>query len=137
MASIPVERGDVLGRVMDRMLEALSSHDARRFAALFADDYVSVQPAHPDRAFTGSEQVRKNWTEVFAGVPDFHAELVGTSVDGDTLWAEWHWTGTGLDMAGVVLFGIRDGLIAWARLYVEPVEQGEGIEAVVREMSGR
>ena len=39
-------------------------------------------------------------------------------------------------MAGVMLLGVRDGLIAWARLYVEPVEHGEGIEAAVREMTG-
>jgi len=123
--------------IAERLAAAMNAHDIDAFVACFAPDYDSVQPAHPDRAFTGSEQVRKNWTEVFAGVPDFHAELVGTSVDGDTLWAEWHWTGTGLDMAGVVLFGIRDGLIAWARLYVEPVEQaGAGIDAAVRDMSG-
>ena len=43
-----------------------------------------------------------------------------------------------MEMAGVVVFGVRGGRIAWARLYVEPVEQGgEGIDAAVREMSGR
>jgi hypothetical protein len=40
-------------------------------------------------------------------------------------------------MAGVIVMGLRDGQIGWARLYVEPVEQGEGIEAAVRDMSGR
>jgi hypothetical protein len=30
----------------------------------------------PGRAFVGSQQVRRNWAEVFAGVPDFHAELL-------------------------------------------------------------
>ena len=80
MASIPAESGDVLGRVMERMLEALRSHDARRFAALFADDYVSVQPAHPARGFGGSAQVLANWTAVFEGVPDFHAELLASAV---------------------------------------------------------
>ncbi len=39
-------------------------------------------------------------------------------------------------MAGVIVFGVRDDRFAWARLYVEPVEQGEGIEAAVREMTG-
>ena len=54
----------------------MNAHDIDAFVALFAPDYDSVQPAHPDRAFTGSEQVRKNWTEIFAGVPDFRSELV-------------------------------------------------------------
>ena len=41
-------------------------------------------------------------------------------------------------MAGVLVGGIQDGRLAWARLYIEPVESGgEGIDAVVREMSGR
>ena len=123
--------------IAERLTAAMNAHDIDAFVACFAPDYDSVQPAHPDRAFTGNEQVRKNWTEVFAGVPDFRAELVGATADGDTLWTEWRWTGTGLDMAGVVIFGIRDDLIAWARLYVEPVEEGEGIEAAVHDMSGR
>ena len=31
-----------------------------------------------------------------------------------------------LDERGATLFGVRDGLIAWGRLYVEPVEQDGG-----------
>jgi hypothetical protein len=39
-------------------------------------------------------------------------------------------------MAGVIVFGVRDELVAWARLYVEPVEEeGAGIDAAVREMT--
>ena len=121
----------------ERLNAAMNAHDADAFAALFAPDYDSRQPAHPDRAFTGNEQVRANWTEIFAGVPDFVAELIGAVADGDTLWTEWRWQGTGLEIAGVIVLGVRDDLVAWARLYVEPVEQGEGIEAAVREMSGR
>jgi hypothetical protein len=40
-------------------------------------------------------------------------------------------------MVGVIVCGVREERLAWARLYVEDVEQGEGIEAAVREMSGR
>ena len=55
--------------------------------------------------------------------------------------SEWHWQGTQtdggrLDMAGVIVFGVRDDRFAWARLYVEPVERaGAGIEAAVRDMT--
>jgi hypothetical protein len=61
---------------------------------------------------------------------------------GGVEWSEWRWQGTHddgsrLDMAGVIVFGIRDGRVAWARLYVEPLEQsGAGIEAAVRDMTG-
>jgi ketosteroid isomerase-like protein len=128
--------------VAERIAAAINAHDVDAFVACLAEDYDSVQPAHPDRAFTGREQVRENWSAIFAGVPDFQAELVSAAAAGGTEWTEWHWRGTQadgsrLEMAGVIVFGIRDGLVAWARLYVEPVEQGgEGIEAAVREMSG-
>jgi ketosteroid isomerase-like protein len=79
---------------------------------------------------------------VFAGVPDFRAELIASAAEADTVWSEWRWSGTHedgsrLEMAGVIVFGVRDGRLAWARLYVEPIEAGgEGIDAAVREMSG-
>ena len=80
---------------------------------------------------------------MFSGVPDFRAELVASAVDSDTVWTEWRWhgrhaDGSRLKMAGVIVMGVRNASIAWARLYVEPVEAaGEGIDAAVREMSGR
>jgi hypothetical protein len=123
--------------VVERLNDAFNARDIEAMVALFAPDYDSVQPAHPDRAFTGREQVRQNWSAVFAGVPDFRSELVGTCADGETVWSEWRWQGTGLDMAGVIVMGIRDEQIAWARLYVEPVEQaGAGIDAAVQRMTG-
>ena len=140
MASIPAESGDVLGPVMDRMLEALRSHDAGRFAALFADDYVSIQPAHPARGFGGSAQVLANWTAVFEGVPDFRAELLASAVSENVTWGEWAWTGHHTDgspfaMSGVTILEIRDGLIARGRLYMETVDAGDqDIDQAVREL---
>jgi hypothetical protein len=125
------------------LAEAMNAHDIDAFVSLFSPDYDSRQPVHPDRAFRGRVQVRANWSAGFSGVPDFRAELVATAVETDTLWSEWRWRGTHagggrLDMAGVIICGVQGGTIAWARLYVEPVEQGgEGIDAAVREMSGR
>jgi ketosteroid isomerase-like protein len=128
--------------VVERLDAALNAHDIEAFLDCFAEDYESVQPAHPDRAFSGREQVRENWSAVFEGVPDFRSELVRTCSDGDTVWSEWHWHGTQaggapLEMAGVIVMGVRDERIAWARLYVEPVERaGAGIDAAVQQMTG-
>jgi hypothetical protein len=123
--------------VVERLNDAFNARDIEAMVALFAPDYDSVQPAHPDRAFTGREQVRQNWSAVFAGVPDFRSELVRSCSDGEAVWSEWRWQGTGLDMAGVIVMGIRNEQIAWARLYVEPVEQaGAGIDAAVQRMTG-
>ena len=120
----------------------MNARDIDAFVDCFAEDYDSEQPAHPDRAFTGSAQVRENWSAIFASVPDFTAELVRADAAGDAEWSEWRWRGTQpdgskLDMAGVIVAGVRDGRLQWARLYVEPVEQaGAGIEAAVRGMTG-
>ena len=62
--------------VTNRLLAAMNAHDLDAFVACFAPNYHSEQPAHPSRAFDGSDKVRENWTSVFAGVPDFNAELL-------------------------------------------------------------
>jgi ketosteroid isomerase-like protein len=138
---MPPDASEMGERLVTRLHAAMNAHDIEAFVACFAEDYDSVQPAHPDRAFRGREQVRANWSAVFGGVPDFRAELVRLHAAGDTAWSEWRWEGTQtdggrLDMAGVIVFGVRDELVAWARLYVEPVEEeGAGIDAAVREMT--
>jgi hypothetical protein len=89
----------------------------------------------PDRAFHGSEQVHENWSLMFSGVPDFRSEQLRSVVEGDTVWTEWHWSGTHADgmsfaMRGVTIFGVRDAQLVWGRLYMEPVQQtGAGIDA--------
>jgi hypothetical protein len=130
------------GLVLERLNAAMNAHDIEAFLACFQDDYESEQPAHPDRAFQGREQVRSNWSAIFKGVPDFRSELLRSTADGDTIWSEWHWQGTQsdvtpLDMVGVIVCGISEGRISWARLYIEPVEQaGAGIESAVQRMTG-
>jgi SnoaL-like protein len=86
--------------------------------------------------------VRQNWAEIFAGVQDFHADLLRSAQEGDSEWAEWHWhgtraDGTRLEMRGVTIFGVREDRIAWGRLYLEEVEvAGQGIEQAVQQMAG-
>ena len=127
-------------RILERLTEAQNAHDARRMASHFAEDYVSSQPVHPGRAFTGSAQVLANWTSVFEGVPDFSAELLALSVDGDTEWGEFDWQGQHVDgspfaMRGVIIVTVRDDHIAKARLYMEPVDpRDQDIEAAVEEL---
>jgi ketosteroid isomerase-like protein len=129
-----------MATVLERLRDAMNAHDARRLASLCAEDYRSAQPVHPGRGFGGSAQVLENWSSVFDGVPDFGAELVATSVDGDTEWGEWYWHGHHVDgspfaMRGATIFVVRDGLIADGRLYMEPVEtDGGDIEAAVEQL---
>lgn len=119
----------------------MNGHDIDAFVDCFHEDYRSEQPVHPGRGFGGRAQVRANWSAIFAEVPDFAADLVSSCEAEGQQWSEWRWTGTrtdgsALDMAGVTVFGIRDGRIAWGRLYVEPVQASEEtIHEAVRRMT--
>jgi ketosteroid isomerase-like protein len=127
--------------VVERLHHAMNRHDLEAFLACFDPDYRSEQPVHPNRGFGGREQVEKNWSALFDGIPDFHAELLATSTEGDTLWSEWHWTGTRaneapLDIRGVTLFEIQNGRIVSGRLYMEEVEEAGGdIDETVRRLA--
>lgn len=113
---------------LQRLHDAMNQHDLEAFVACFAPDYRSEQPTCPSRNFSGRDQVRKNWSAFFAAVPDFHTELLHAADERDTVWAEWHWTGTRpdgsrLDMRGVTIFGVRDDRFAWGHLYMNQVEE--------------
>jgi hypothetical protein len=132
-----------VGAVSEQLGQAMNAHDLEAHVACFQDDYRSEQPVHPARTFTGREQVRENWSRLYASIPDFRAELLRLAVVDDTEWGEWIWTGTKEDGSplveqGVTIFGIRDGAIAWARLYLEEIErEGSDITETVRRMAGR
>lgn len=125
-----------------RLRDAMNAHDLEAFVDCFHEDYRSEQPVHPGRGFGGRDQVRTNWEAIFAGVADFTAELIARCESDGQEWCEWRWSGTRaggdpLDMAGAMVMGIRDGRIAWGRLYIEPVEAvEEDIDAAVRKMAG-
>jgi len=127
--------------VVERLHTAMNQHDLEAFLACLDPHYRSEQPAHPTRGFAGREQVAKNWSGLFEGIPDFHAELLATATEGDTVWAEWRWTGTRaneapLDMRGVTLFEIKNGQIVSGRLYMEEVEEaGADIGETVRRLA--
>lgn len=127
--------------VVERLIAALNAHDLDSLVECFEGDYQSDQPAHPERAFGGREQVRMNWSSMFAEIPDIRAELLRTAVDGDTCWAELsiHGNrddGTTLDLRGVIIHGIANDRIAWARLYLEELaEAGERIDEALHRVA--
>ena len=129
--------------VVERLAALMNEHDLARVTALIHQDYRSEQPVHPGRAFVGRAQMEANWRAMFDGIPDFHAEIVRSVQDGETVWTEWHWTGSRSDgepfeMRGVTLFEVQQDQIVAGRLYFEEVaEEDPGIEDVVKELSGR
>jgi ketosteroid isomerase-like protein len=124
--------GDTRGlgeELLERLAGAVTRHDLDAVEGCFAPDYRNETPAHPAQGFTGRAQVRRNWAQIFAFVPDVTARVLRRCCDGEVVWSEWEMTGTRRDgtvheMAGVILFGVRDGGFAWARFYLEPVQAG-------------
>lgn len=132
-----------MSQFIQRLLAAFNDHDLEAATALFHESYNSVQPAHPARAFVGRAQMHANWAAMFAGIPDFHAEVLRSVDDGNTTWSEWSWAGTRtdgqpFDMRGVTIFEIEDGLITGGTLYMEELErQDVGIAEAVQTLTGR
>ncbi len=112
----------------DRVCEAANSHDIERVVDCFTEDYVNETPVHPDRGFRGRDQVRRNWTQIFAAVPDIETEVLRSHEVGETIWSEWEMRGTRTDgaqhlMRGVMIFTVSGEQAREVRFYLEPVEQ--------------
>jgi ketosteroid isomerase-like protein len=126
-----------------RLREAVNRHDLESLAGCFAQDFLNETPIHPARSFQGREQVRKNWAQIFAGVPDIEADILRSSVDGASAWTEWEMRGTRRDgarhlMRGVSIFGIGGDQFTSVRFYLEPVEDGgAAVDAAVRKAVGQ
>jgi ketosteroid isomerase-like protein len=124
---------------IDRLVRATNQHDLESLANCFSEDYQNETPAHPARGFHGRAQVRRNWEQIFAFVPDFHVEVVRSAVEADIVWTEWEMRGTRRDgkshwMRGVIVFGASDDAIRWARFYLEPVDESDKtVDDVIRE----
>jgi ketosteroid isomerase-like protein len=127
---------------VERLRQATNDHDLDAVVECFTPDYRNETPAHPGRGFEGREQVRTNWQRIFAGVPDITADVLGSAVDGDSVWSEWEMRGTRPDgqphvMRGVIIFGVAGSQAATARFFLEPVDEGEGgVDAAVGKVVG-
>lgn len=139
MSDPPATPTDLVARLFDRT----NAHDVEGLVGCFAPDYALTNPAHPARDFVGREQVRRNWTGLFAGVPDLAASVRSMVADGERVWVELAMDGTRRDgervrFAGVQVFTVRDGLVQGCRFYLEPVESdGVDADAAVRQAAGQ
>ena len=121
--------------VVDRLVAATNAHDLDALVACFAEDYVLATPAHPARGFTGREQVRRNRATIFGAVPHLacsvlaRAEAPSPDDPGTTtVWLDLSMSGTRRDgalheMAGVMVFGVREDAIVSGRFFLEPVDR--------------
>jgi ketosteroid isomerase-like protein len=116
---------------LQRVMTATNAHDLDGLVACFADDYRLVMPNHPSRNFTGPDQVRRNWGQFFALIPDIHTTLRDAVPGrGDEWWTEWEMSGTRLDGGRHLLHGVmimtvgphEGDLVRANRFYVEPTD---------------
>jgi ketosteroid isomerase-like protein len=113
--------------VIKKLNAAMNAHNLNAMLDCVDPDYISEQPFYPDRNFAGREKMQKNWSSILGDHPDFTSDLKSYSVSYDTIWAEWHWTGTQedstrLNMVGVTIFRVERGHITKGRLFMESVE---------------
>lgn len=125
------------GVLVEQLRRSVDAHDLDAVVACFADEYRNETPAHPARGFEGSEQVRRNWQRIFAGIPNIAARVLRMAVDGDVVWSEWEMGGSRADdtpqmLRGVVIFGVAGNQFGWARFYLEPVDAADdSVDAAV------
>ena len=118
--------------VASAYFEALAAQDLDAIAAAWAPD--GVMSTIGDVEAKGPDGVRAWWAEFFGAIPDFRFQVRDIVADGDK--AAVHWEGKGtfagpasfqgieptfarLDLAGLDIFTLRDGLIADEHAYTD------------------
>jgi hypothetical protein len=111
---------------VERLRDAINSHDPRQVADCFTADYRCEVPHRPAEGFVGSDRVSDNWAALFERLPDLNARVIRRAAAGAELWSEWEMSGTGPAgapalLCGPVIMTTRDGRIASTRFYLAPV----------------
>ena len=105
--------------------DAFNAHDINRIMWHMTDDCVFEASAGPDvngEKFTGQEQVKKAFENVFATFPNARWSNPRHFISGDRGFTEWIFTGTKTDgtrveVTGCDLFTFKDGKIAVKNSY--------------------
>ena len=112
---------------VERLRDAINSHDAARVADCFTEDYQCDMPMLPSRGFTGRARVRENYEALFARIPDLRATVLRCCEDESAVWSEWEMSGTSDEgtpsvFAGVVIIlSVVDERIQHTRFYLDAV----------------
>jgi len=112
---------------VERLRDAINSHDAARVADCFTENYRCDMPMHPSRGFTGRARVRENYQALFARVSDLRATVLRSCQDESGVWSEWEMSGTseeGIPSAStgvVIILSVVDERIEHTRFYLDAV----------------
>jgi len=113
---------------IERLRDAINSHDAARVADCFTEDYQSDMPLHPSRSFTGRARVLENWQAIFVRLPDLRATVLRACQDpSGCWWSEWEMSGSSREgiasfLTGVVIIlSVVEQRIDHTRFYLDAV----------------
>jgi hypothetical protein len=112
---------------VERLRDAINSHDAALVADCFTENYQCDMPMHPSRGFTGRARVRENYRAIFARIPDLRATVLRSCQDESGVWSEWEMSGTSDEGVPSVSIGVAiilstvDQRIAHTRFYLDAV----------------
>jgi ketosteroid isomerase-like protein len=125
-----IARGTILlPAQVERLRDAINSHDAARVADCFTENYQCDVPMHPSRGFIGRARVRENYRAIFARVPDLRATVLRSCQDESGVWSEWEMSGTSdegvpsVSTGVVIILSMVDGRIAHTRFYLDAVSE--------------
>jgi len=110
---------------LQSFVDAFNAHDIKAIMSHMTDDCVFEASAGPDfdgEKFTGQEEVKKAFEDVFTTFPDANWGNPQHFISGDRGFSEWIFTGTKSDgtkveVTGCDLFTFRDGKIAIKNSY--------------------
>ena len=126
--------------VVKRLPDAMNAHGLQAMLDSFHEDQAASSRCIQDGASRAENRSGRTGppssTQCRSSLRTWSTSVVTT-----IRWSDWRWSGTRqdgsrLDVAGVIVAGVRDRRIAWARLYMEPVEAAqESIDVAVRSMA--
>ncbi|NNE12879.1 MAG: SnoaL-like domain-containing protein [Ilumatobacter sp.] len=102
--------------MVEAYLGALSRADADTAVSLVAEDFVNEHTSELGEGLDGRAAYARRLPGFLAQFPGLHYEIVDVLVDGDRAAARYRMTATydghAIDIPGVMLFRVDDGLIA-------------------------
>ena len=91
---------------IERLRDAINSHDAARVADCFTENYQCDMSLHPSRSFTGRARVLENYQAIFARLPDLRVIVLRSCQDESGCWSEWEVSGTSRGGIPSVITGV-------------------------------
>lgn len=115
---------------LQALVDGWNARDGRMVAEAFTEDGVRVEYAKPGARLEGRDAIAGQADAYMTAVPDCVLDVRGMEVDGDRAVLEWTYrgnhtgdipglaaSGRAIDLPGVSVYRLRDGLIEEERVY--------------------